>query len=222
MSSAEETRLYKIEPRLGEKIGGTLRQGGANPPGSVGEEIAFKVKAVDEKVEFAPEVLKEIEEIVARYPDRKASLLPILWITQREYGYISLQAMEYVADLIDVPPSQVYSVVSFYTMYKPKPLGRYVIQICTGISCSLRGVDGLVWILKERLGVELGGTTPDGIFTLQGVECLALCDKAPCLQVNDENYENLSEADVLSLLDRLEKEAKGAAGSVESPAGSDG
>jgi NADH-quinone oxidoreductase subunit E len=203
MSAREETRIYRIEPVLGEEIRGTLREGGANPPGSAGTDEAFGIVSTGEAVEWSAEVAKEVDGIIARYPDRRAALLPVLWIAQREWGFISKEAMEYVAGIIGVPPSEVYSVVSFYTMYKPRPEGRFVFQVCTNISCSLGGGDRIVQHLEKRLGVRLGETTRDGLFTLKSVECLACCEHAPAVQVNATNHYGVTEESMDQLIDRL-------------------
>jgi NADH-quinone oxidoreductase E subunit len=208
LAREETEQTHRIGPRLGPELGGAVRTGGANPPGSQGEEIAFKVARHGQKVEFRPEVLKEVEEIVARYPTRQAALLPVLWVAQREFGFIGYEAIEYVAELMGLPPSHVYSVVSFYTMFKPKPEGRFVIQVCTNISCSLGGADEIVSFLKEELGIGIGETTPDGVFTLKTVECLACCEQAPVVQINEDNHFKVTREGLKKLLEDLRSGAE--------------
>ncbi|MBU1698596.1 MAG: NADH-quinone oxidoreductase subunit NuoE [Candidatus Eisenbacteria bacterium] len=198
-----------IGPRLNPELGGTIRPGGANRPGSEGCETPFPMAAAGAKIEFSPETLAELESIIAKYPDRTAALLPALWIAQREFGYISHETIPYLADLIGIPPSQVYGVTSFYTMFQPKPEGRFVISICTNISCALLGADSLVEHLMTRLHIGLGETTPDGLFTLKAVECLACCDGAPAMQVNEETYMNLTKESLDKLLESLKDKGGG-------------
>jgi len=144
--------------------------------------------------------LKEIDRLVALYPDRRSALLPALWVAQREQGFVGKIPMELIAEKIGVSPAYVAGVVTFYTMYHIKPVGKYLIQVCTTLSCYLRGADRLVDHLKKKLGIEVGGTTTDGRFTLVTVECLGSCDTAPMLQLNDDYHENL---DALAKVDAL-------------------
>ncbi|MBD3336874.1 MAG: NADH-quinone oxidoreductase subunit NuoE, partial [Candidatus Eisenbacteria bacterium] len=127
---------------------------------------------------------------------------------QEELGFISKEALEYVADLVGVPYSKAYSVVSFYTMFRPRPVGRYVISVCANISCSLMGADSVLDHLRRRLGIDVGRTTPDGLFTLETVECLACCDGAPAIQVNRETHFNVTPDSLEQLLQRLRSEAQ--------------
>jgi NADH-quinone oxidoreductase subunit E len=156
------------------------------------------------ELKFPERALGEYRELLARYPTRQAALLPTLWIAQREFGWLSEEAQDYVARLMELPPAHVRAVVSFYTMFHRKPVGRFLIDVCTNLSCRLRGADRIVECLRRRLGIELGETTPDGRFTLQSVECLASCGTAPMLQLNqDRYYENLTEESALRLIDEL-------------------
>jgi len=149
---------------------------------------------------FTEENLRKVEAIKSRYPNQMAALLPVLWLAQEQFGWISEEVMRYVAGLLDVPFSHVSGVVTFYTMFNKKPVGRYHIQICANISCMLRGSDNLVEHLERKLGIKAGETTPDKIFTLDEVECLGSCGTAPMMQVNDDYYENLDAAKVDQLL----------------------
>jgi len=149
-------------------------------------------------LEFSPDTRKKFDEIVGRYPKKEAALIPVLCLAQKEFGYLSVEAMEYVARIMEVPPARVYSVVSFYTMLNMKPVGKHHIQVCRTLSCNLMGAERVTTHLKKKLGIELGETTPDGRFTLTEVECLASCGTAPMMQVNEDYYENLNE-------DRLEE-----------------
>jgi NADH-quinone oxidoreductase subunit E len=154
-------------------------------------------------LEFSPETLKEFEAAVARYPKKEAAMLPVLYLAQREFGHLGPEAIEYVAKLMDQAPARVYGVVSFYTMYNMKPIGRHHIQVCRTLPCALRGAEEVTEFLKKKLGIDCGQTTPDGRFTLSEVECLASCGTAPMMQVNDEYYENLTEEKINALLDVL-------------------
>lgn len=155
---------------------------------------------------FSTEAMAEYERILARYPVPRAALMPVLWLAQREFGWISSEVEAYVASLMELPRAWVEGVVSFYTMYYTRPMGRHHIQICTNLSCRLRGADAIVSAVRRRLGIEPGETTTDMGFSLDTVECLASCGTAPMLQLGDRYVENLNVTAVLELIDELEKE----------------
>ena len=154
-------------------------------------------------LEFSPETLKKFEETVARYPKKEAAMLPVLYLAQQEFGYLGSDAIEYVAKLMDQTPARVHGVVSFYTMFNMKPIGRHHIQVCRTLSCALGGAGKITAFIKQKLGIEVGQTTADGRFTLSEVECLASCGTAPMMQINDEFYENLTEEKVTAILQSL-------------------
>jgi NADH-quinone oxidoreductase E subunit len=154
-------------------------------------------------IEFSPETMKEFEATVARYPKKEAAMLPVLYLAQREFGHLGPEAIEYVAKLMGQAPARVCGVVSFYTMYNMKPIGRHHIQICRTLPCALGGAEKVTAFIKKKLGIAPGQTTPDGRFTLSEVECLASCGTAPMMQVNDDYYENLTEAKINEILDSL-------------------
>ena len=154
-------------------------------------------------LEFSPETLKKFEETVARYPKKEAAMLPVLYLAQQEFGYLGSDAIEYVAKLMDQAPARVHGVVSFYTMFNMKPIGRHHIQVCRTLSCALGGAEKITAFIKKQLGIELGQTTADGRFTLSEVECLASCGTAPMMQINDEYYESLTEEKVDEILQSL-------------------
>lgn len=154
-------------------------------------------------VDFSPAALEHFKDIVARYPRKEAAMLPVLYLAQREFGHLGPQAIEYVAKLMGQPPARVHGVVSFYTMFNMKPIGRHHIQICRTLPCALRGAERITAFIKRRLGVEPGQTTPDGRFTLSEVECLASCGTAPMMQINDDYYENLTDEKVTEILASL-------------------
>jgi NADH-quinone oxidoreductase subunit E len=123
-------------------------------------------------------------EIIARYPRPKSALIPLLHLSQEQNGYVTDDAMKHIAELVGVTPAEVLGTASFYEMFKFEPVGKYVINICGTMSCALMGSEELLHHAEHRLGVKAGGTTADGIFTIEHAECQAACTEAPCLQVN--------------------------------------
>ena len=154
-------------------------------------------------LEFSPEAYKKFEETVGRYPKKEAAMLPVLYLAQEEFGYLSPEAIEYVARLMGQSPAQVTGVVSFYTMLNMQPIGRYHIQVCRTLPCALRGAEKLTSFLEKVLGIEVGQTTENGRFTLSEVECLASCGTAPMMQINDDYYESLTEEKTAEILGSL-------------------
>jgi NADH-quinone oxidoreductase E subunit len=146
----------------------------------------------------------EIERLVSRYPDRRSATLPVLWLAVREFGWISHQVELIVAEVLQRPLDEIHEVVTFYTMYPRRPLGRHHIQICRNISCWLAGADNLRDYVMGKLGIRSGQTTPDGKFTLSEVECLAYCECAPAMRFDDRYIGNLTR----EAIDRLIAEAK--------------
>jgi len=167
----------------------------------------YHVESAGEPRAFPPEAMARIEKILTRYPTKQAALLPVLWVAQETWGWISKESAEEVARILGLPVSHVDGVLTFYTMFNLRPMGRNLLQICTSISCHLRGAGRLLDHCKRRLGVEMEGTTPDGKFTLVEVECIAGCDRAPSMMVNDKYYEPMDEAKLDALLDRLARES---------------
>jgi NADH-quinone oxidoreductase E subunit len=153
--------------------------------------------------EFSTLALAEYERIVGKYPLKRAAIMPVLWLAQREFGHLSAEVQQYVAGLMGFPLAWVSGLASFYTMYYKKPVGRHHLQVCTNVSCMLRGSDDIVRAIEERLGIGLGQTTADGDFTLDEVECLASCGTAPMMQVNEDYHENLTPQATVELIDRL-------------------
>ncbi len=132
-----------------------------------------------------------IQKHFDKYPDKRSAVMPLLYIAQEEYGWISPEAVLEVAELCEMDPTQVKSIAGFYTMYSEKPKGKYWLQVCTDLPCALKGADEFHKELKAYLGIEEGETTDDGLFTVEHVMCLAACDKAPMLQCNFHYMENL-------------------------------
>ncbi len=154
-------------------------------------------------LEFSPEALQKFQETVSRYPKKEAAMLPVLYLAQQEFGYLSSEAIAYVAQLMDLSPARVYGVVTFYTMLNMKPIGKHHIQVCRTLPCALVGAEKITTLLKSKLGIQVGETTPDGKCTLSEVECLASCGTGPMMQINDDYYENLSEERVEEILKSL-------------------
>ena len=166
----------------------------------------YRIAEAGEPRAFPPEAMARIEQILKRYPTRQAALLPVLWVAQETWGWISREAAEEVARLLELPPSHVDGVLTFYTMYHLRPIGNHLLQICTSISCHIAGAEGLLDHCRKKLGIGLEETTPDGRFTLVEVECIAGCDRAPSMMVNDKYHEPMDERALDSLLDRLSRE----------------
>ena len=145
----------------------------------------------------------EVDAAIARYPVRRSAVLPVLWIAQREWGWLSTAALRQVADSVGLPEAEVFGIATFYTMFNMKPVGRHHLQVCMTLSCSLMGSDRLWKHLEQKLGVGHGETTPDGRYTLRRVECLAACGGGPCMQVGFDYHENLTEARANVLLETL-------------------
>jgi len=154
-------------------------------------------------LEFDAAMEAEIAAVLARYPRPGAGLLPVLWLCQRRWGWISPAAMSAVAARLGLAPAFVEGVVSFYTMFQRRPPGRFLLQVCTTLSCQLCGTGELVAHLKRRLGVDFGGTTADGTFTLAEVQCLGACGEGPVIQINDDYYGDLTVERLDAILDRL-------------------
>ncbi len=151
---------------------------------------------------FSEAAKKELQEIRLRYPNARAALLPALYVAQREYGWLSPDAYEAVSDLLGVPQAIARGVGSFYAMYKHKPAGRNIIQLCTNVSCMILGAERLVDFLKNKYGLEPGGTTTDERFSLVIMECIGACGTAPAMLINDDFYENLTEKYIEEILQR--------------------
>ena len=142
-------------------------------------------------------------EIISRYPVKKSALIPLLHLAQEQDGWVSEEAMEHIAELIDCTPAEVIGTCSFYEMFKREPVGRYVINVCTNIACQIMGGEELLHHLEDTLGIRSGSTTPDGMFTVEDVECIAACTEAPCLQVNYRYKHRITHDEVDVLLDDL-------------------
>ena len=133
---------------------------------------------------FTTENRRVAQAVIARYPLKRSAMIPLLHLAQEQEGWVTDEAMEEIGALVDATPAEVLGTCSFYEMFKRHPVGRYLVNICTNISCQLLGAEDLLHHAEERLGIKAGSTTADGLFTLEDVECIAACTEAPCLQVN--------------------------------------
>ena len=142
-------------------------------------------------------------EILSRYPVAKSATIPLLHLAQEQDGYVADDAMEHVAELTNTTPAQVIGVCSFYEMFKREPVGKYLVNICTNISCQIMGGEELLHHAEQKLGIKAGSTTPDGTFTIEDVECIAACTEAPCLQVNYRYFHKITNDEFDTLVDDL-------------------
>ncbi len=152
---------------------------------------------------FTAETLAVAHEIIGRYPVPKSAVIPLCHLAQEQDGHLTEDAMAHVAELTGTTPAEVLGTASFYEMFKRHEVGRYVVNVCTSISCHLMGGDELLEHAEAKLGVKVGGTTDDGLFTLEGYECIAACTEAPCLQVNYRYFHQLSNDGFDALVDDL-------------------
>lgn len=143
------------------------------------------------------------KEIIGRYPRPKSALIPLLHLAQEQDGYLTTEAMEHIAELIGHTPAEVLGTASFYEMFKFEPVGKYLINVCQTMSCMLMGAEELIHHAEERLGIKVGGTTEDGLITLERAECQAACTEAPCLQVNYRHQYRMTTEKLDELIDGL-------------------
>ncbi|HLN24116.1 MAG TPA: NADH-quinone oxidoreductase subunit NuoE [Patescibacteria group bacterium] len=158
---------------------------------------------------FTEESLAQAKAFIAKYPAgrQRSAVMPILDLVQRQEGWVSLAAMNHVAEMLELAPMRVYEVATFYTMFQLKPVGKYHLQVCTNVPCMLRGSAEIVETAEQELGVHIGETTADGLFTLSEVECLGACVNAPVIWIGDDYYEDLgieSTKDIIRALKRGE------------------
>jgi len=156
-------------------------------------------------LKFSAEGEARLQHLVSIYPQKRSALIPMLLLAQKEQGYVTMEAMEYIAGILDLSASEVESTMSFYTLLRRKPAGKYHMLICTNLACMLRGSDDIEASVKRKLGVELGQVTGDGLFSAIEFECLGSCTTAPAIQVNGEFHENLDVPKVEALIDELRK-----------------
>jgi NADH-quinone oxidoreductase subunit E len=153
----------------------------------------------------------EVKQILAKYPpeQKRSAVMPLLYLAQRDQGYITKEAMQDIGELLDISLTDVGAVVGFYTLFHDKQEGKYRMQVCTDLPCALRGADEFMQALCANLGIQVGETTPDGVITLEAVTCLAACDKAPMFQIQTvsgiEYHENMTVDRTLELVETLKR-----------------
>jgi NADH-quinone oxidoreductase subunit E len=164
------------------------------------QSLKFKIQKMLSEV-----AQKKIAELKDRYPQRKTAILPAMHVVLKEIGYYNQTILKQIAELLELSELEVSETVSFYTYFPREGVGKYHIQVCTNLSCSLLGAEELVRYLEDKLKIKAGETTPDGLFTLSMVECLGSCGTAPVMQINQTYYENLTKAKVDQILEDLRK-----------------
>ncbi|UVT15424.1 MAG: NAD(P)H-dependent oxidoreductase subunit E [Nitrospira sp.] len=152
---------------------------------------------------FSETYKDEIAEILSRYPVKRSALIPLLYVAQRDQGYVTESAMKDIAQILKLTPPQVYETITFYTMFNLKPVGKYHLQVCKSLMCALVGSDTVIEWIKTKLGIAPGESTADGLFSLSVVECLAACGTGPMMQVNEDYYEQLTEEKLDRILSDL-------------------
>jgi NADH-quinone oxidoreductase subunit E len=164
------------------------------------------VAAPDEvhDVAFDDAMEREIEDILSRYPTTQAALLPLLWLCQDRWGWLSPGIVKAIGERLELSAAFVEGVMTFYTMYHREPVGRYLLQVCTTLSCQLCGTSPLVDHLRSKLGIDFGETTSDGKFTLLDVQCLGACGEGPVIQINNDYYTDLTIESLDEILERLD------------------
>ncbi|MCP4548280.1 MAG: NADH-quinone oxidoreductase subunit NuoE [bacterium] len=156
---------------------------------------------------FSDEIIREIDDIIARYPVPRSGLIPFLHVIQREQGWISPEAQTWAAERVGISPAEVAGVVTFYTMFNTRPVGRYLLQLCRTISCKLRGSREIRNHLEQALSIKPGETSADGLFTMMEVECLGACGTAPAMMINEDYHENLTTERVDEILAACRRDA---------------
>jgi NADH-quinone oxidoreductase subunit E len=151
--------------------------------------------------EFTPENEEKFQALLPKYPTKQAVVLPALWLVMEQNGYITLDAMNYVAKRLDQPPVSVYAVVEFYTMFHTSPVGKHHIQMCRTITCTMRGYEDLVELIRNKVGIGPGEKTKDGMFSFELVECLGSCGTAPMMRMDNRYFENLNADKLTRILD---------------------
>src|SRR5215831_8694253 len=162
-------------------------------------------------IQFSDDKLREVDRLVSSYPEgkQKSALLPVLHLAQQEFGgWLDVPVMDYVADLLKLEPIEVYEVATFYSMYNLKPVGKYVFEVCQTGPCMLNGSDDVIEYIKQRLGINAGETTADGLFTLKTVECLGACGYAPMMQLGKNYREHLTKEKVDQLIEECRNNAR--------------
>lgn len=161
-------------------------------------------------VQFSEQQMQEFNRLVKRYPEgkQKSALLPVLHLAQESFGgWLSVETMDYVANLLHLEPIEVYEVATFYSMFNTQPVGKYMFEVCQTGPCMLNGSDDIIAYIKEKLGINVGETTPDGMFTLKTVECLGACGYAPMMQLGKHYREHLTKEKVDAIIEESRNNA---------------
>ncbi len=172
-------------------------------------QSASSASQAEKTFAFTKDNMQRAKQILARYPEAKkqSAVMPLLTLAQLQHdNWLPKEAMDYVAEMLDMPLMRVYEVATFYTMYNLKPVGKYTIEVCTTTPCWLRGSDVIVNACKETLGINIGDTTEDGRFTLKEAECLGACVNAPMCQIGEHYYEDLTPDSMRSIINDLTKD----------------
>lgn len=149
---------------------------------------------------FSPEDVSEIKSILARYPDHRSGILPALHYTQDKVGFLSTEVVNELSVITEIPAAEIKSVIQFYTLFRKSKTGRYIIEVCATLPCALCGSNNILDYIRDKLEIDVGETTPDGRFTLLKAECLGNCDRAPVMQINLKDYDNLTEEKIDEIL----------------------
>ena len=159
--------------------------------------------------EFSPEKLDRVKELISHYPEgkHKSALIGVLHIAEEEFGWLSVNAMDYVASLLNLQPIEVYEVASFYSMFNLNPVGKYVFEVCQTGPCMLNGSDDIIAYIENKLGIKPGETTGDGMFSLKTVECLGACGYAPMMQLGKNYREHLTKEKIDAIIDECKRNA---------------
>jgi NADH-quinone oxidoreductase E subunit len=201
-----EFQLTEAQVR-GDDFVGERPLAGGHAAGSASYPYVLADKHPDAPL-FEGPYRERFAKILTRYPDKRAALLPALNLAQEVRGHVSPETMDEVGDLLELPPAYVRGVATFYTMYNKRPVGRFLVQVCTNISCNLCGAEEVMEAFLRYANTEPGETSEDGDFTVIEAECLAACGFPTCVQINSRYYENITPADVPSLCERLKKEGQ--------------
>ena len=186
----------------GDDFVGERPKDGGHPSGSATLPYMLADKHPEAPL-FEGEYAERLEKIITRYPEKRAALLPALGLAQEIQGHVSPQAMDRVAELLDLSPAYVRGVATFYTMYNKRPVGRHLVQVCTNISCNLCGAEDVLAAFLRYTDTELGETSEDGNFTTTEAECLAACGFPTCVQINSRYYENVTPGEVPKIIEHL-------------------
>ncbi len=155
------------------------------------------------EIKFNETELQEVQTHIQKYPSKKSAIMPVLWLAQKKFGWLSKEVMIYVGELLDLPYSHVYGVATFYTMYFKKPMGKFHVQVCTNVSCMLLDGDKIYDHVSNKLGIKHNEATADGKYSLEEVECMGACGGAPMIVINEDFYENVDISQVDKIIDSL-------------------